>query len=136
MAFAGYLLKIGNFDTVEKYIEFNTYSTSRKPQDLSPYRNANGNLIRNVLPNVPNVISFGVKPKTDSSFQKDIMEKIRANYIPGKENERKLSITLYVPELGKYATQDMYMVDPEFVINRIDNDDIYYDKITLKFIGY
>lgn len=138
MGFNGYLIKIGNYSTFfNKFIVSESYKISKKVIDLDSYRDANGVLHRNALPHVSYTISFEVKP-LDNTRMQELLSSIRENFtIPA---ERKLSVSFYVPELDDYVTTDCYMPDPEFPINRIETQTIipviYYDKITLKFIGY
>ena len=134
MGFNGYLIQIGIHNVaLEEYIEYKTYKVSRKVQDLDSYRDANGILHRNVLDHESYVIEFKLRPLNNLQYER-FMSMIRENYISSKE--RRLSLTFFLPELNDYITTDVYMPDPETPIKRIEGPLVFYDGITVKFIGY
>ena len=65
-----------------------------------------------------------------------LMSNIQLNYT--KANERKASVTLYIPEIDDYVTQDMYMPDIQPSIYRYNKaiNKLQYNPIRLAFIGY
>jgi hypothetical protein len=141
MAYAGYLMKIGTGNgaytiTGSKYIQFSTYEVVRKVQDLDPYRDANGVLHRNALPNIPLTVKFSLMPSLSNIRLNEFLSGIQSNYINALE--RKVSATVYVPETDTYITQDMYLVEPTLKIQRIDNktNTLYYEACEIKFVGY
>ena len=134
MAYRGYLIKLGNSSiSTEKYIVASTYKVSKKIIDLDSYRDANGKLHRNALDHCSYVIEFEVKPMTNSRME-NLMSEIRGSFTNPKE--RKLSLTFYLPELDSYETADFYMPDPDYPIERIEGNTVYYKQMSLKFIGY
>ena len=134
MGFAGYLIKIGSFDTFfNKYIVADSFSAIRKVMDLDATRDATGYLHRNALNHAPLLVTFTVRPMSNARLN-EFMNAIESNYsIP---MERKLSVTAYVAELDDYVTQECYIPDPEFTISRIEGDMIVYNEAEIKFIGY
>ena len=137
MAYSGYLLKIGTFEiTGRKYVQFATYEVVRKVQDLDPYRDANGVLHRNTLPNVPLTVKFDLMPNLTNAQLSEFLGNIQSNYVNALE--RQVSATVYVPETDSYITQLMYMVEPTLKIRRIDNktNTLYYEPCEIKFVGY
>lgn len=134
MAYNGYLVKIGNYTFPNKYIVMKTYKASYKVQDLDPFRDGNGVLHRNALQHVPPTCEFQVKYGLTNEEYDVIMNNIRSNYTIAQE--RKASVSVFMPELGGYVTADMYMPDPEITIVREDGNKLMYDTITFKFIGY
>ena len=137
MAYSGFLMQIGNYTiTGSKYVQFSTFKVTRKVQDLSPYRDANGVLHRNALSNVPLEVSFDLMGGLNNTQMSAFLGGIQSNYINALE--RKVSATVYVPESDSYVTQYMYMVEPELTIQRIDGktNTVYYEALTIKFIGY
>jgi hypothetical protein len=64
----------------------------------------------------------------------ELMSNIRRNYTVAKE--RKAMVTVYVPELSKHMTQDMYLADPEFTIYTVANGRILYMPTKLSFTAY
>lgn len=137
MAYSGYLIKIGNYTLPMKGIVLKSYKVAYKVQDLDPFRNGKGVLVRNVLPNIPAKVEFEMRSGLTSTEYDVIMTNIRSNYIQGKEAERKSNVTLFIPELGDYITQDMYLAEPEITIIRQESSSVLiYDTIRFAWIGY
>ncbi len=140
MSFSGYLVKCGSM-TQEQITQFHSfivdesYHVSKKPLDLDPERDGNGILQRNVLDHVPYTVNFTIRRINNTQLQ-EFMDFIRNNYTVAKE--RKLSLTFYNPEDDGYVTQDVYLADPDFNIERIDRDtnEVYFKQTQIKFIGY
>ena len=135
MAFNGTLVKVGNY-TIDagKYIKANSYKVTRSVSDLDAYRDANGELHRNALDHIVYKVDFETPAMLDNLSLSALFKAIQANYINPKE--RKVSLTLYVPELDDYITQDAYMPDPEVSIYAIMDGKIKYNAVRLAFIGY
>lgn len=137
MAFNGYLIQIGGKTTeIEKYIVHRSYHVSKKPLDMDSNRDGDGILKRVVLDHVPYTISFNLRNNLTNTDVQSFMSSIRASYTVPKE--RKLMLTFYNPEDDDYIAQDVYLVDPDFVIDHIDvkTNQIVYREISIKFIGY
>lgn len=134
MAFDGYLLQTGSYDTFfNSYIVASSYKVAKKVLDVDSYRDANGVLHRNAMPHLSYNIEFNIKP-LDNTRLETFMSALRENFtVP---IERKLSLTFYVPEDNAYDTTDVYMPDIDFQINHIEGNVIKYDETTIKFIGY
>ena len=135
MAYEGYLIKIGyNSSFFNKYIVFDTYKVSKKIIDLDSYRDANGVLHRQALEHVSYTVEFELRPLMEAAHA-EIMEAIENSFtIP---EERKLSVTFWLPETHEYVTADCYMPDPEITVKaEYGGTNLRYDKTTLKFIGY
>ena len=134
MAFSGYLIKIGNYDTFfNSYIVASSYKVSKKIIDIDSYRDASGILRRNAMEHKSYTIEFNLKPLNSTRLE-TVMSAIRSNF--SVANERKLSVTFYVPEDNIYVTTDCYMPDIEYTINHLESSVVKYDSVTLKFIGY
>ena len=137
MAFAGYLLRVGNYEIDGTYyINWDKYDVTRNIQDLDSYRDANGVLHRNALEHVPIKVEFETRENLTNADVATFFGNIRNNFI--LPIERKATVTAYVPELDDYITQDMYMADPQFKIKRIEKSTniIHYESIRVAFIGY
>ena len=136
MAYAGYLMRIGDFDiTGARCIQFASYEVTRKVQDLDPYRDANGVLHRNTLQNVPLTVQFDLMPGLTNTELGEFLGGIQRNYINALE--RKVLATVYVPELDDYITQEMYMAEPAIKIRSITKDNVInYEAVQIKFVGY
>ena len=136
MGFNGYLLKVGNYEIDGyKYINYADYNVTWNSQDLDSYRDANGVLHRNALSHRVAKVEFELREGLTNDEVATFMGNISSNYT--NATERKASVTVFVPELNDYVTQDMYMSDPQFKIRRIDrNNVIKYEKTRIAFIGY
>lgn len=134
MAYNGFLIKVGDYIIPFKYMKADSYTAYRSIQDLDSYRDANGQLHRTALTHVPNKVEFETPAMlTDVSFT-DLMSNIQRNYI--NVNERRASVTMYVPETNSYITQDMYMPDITPQIYHANAKGLKYSPIRLAFIGY
>lgn len=137
MAFAGYLVRVGNYEIDGTYyINWDNYNVTRLIQDLDSYRDANGVLHRNALDHVPIKVEFETRENLTNSDIATFFGNIRANYTVPKE--RRAVVSAYVPELDDYITQEMYMADPQFKIKRIEpkTNVIHYERVRVAFIGY
>lgn len=134
MAYNGYLIKVGNYTIPNTLIQAESYDVVMHVQDLDSLRDANGILHRTALEHQVNEVNFNLKPMLTNSEVPDIWGKIRSNYTVA--SERKVSATVYIPELDDYITQDMYMTDTKFPIYGTYANKITYNAISVSFIGY
>lgn len=135
MAYSGFLIKVGNYVIPSgKYLKADSYSVYRNVQDLDSYRDANGVLHRNALDHVANKVEFETPAMLTNADFSNFMSQIQANYTSPKE--RKANVTLYIPEIDAYETQEMYMADPKPSIYTVANGVIRYNAIRFSFIGY
>ncbi len=135
MAFNGNLITVGTYNIPNNLIKSETYTATRNVQDLDSYRDANGHLHRTALEHVPIKVEFETMPLSNNQYA-TMMSNIKDNY--SIEIERKANVTVYVPEIDNYITQDMYMAQPQPKIKTINekNKTIKYDSIKMSFIGY
>lgn len=139
MAFSDYLVKIkgvgsGSDWTIPmKYIQSETYVALLSGQDLDSYRDSNGKLHRTALSNFAPKIEFEIPPMTNSEI-KTFLDNIRSRY--SNKTEKKLSATVYMPELDKYVTHDFYVPDINFTIYSIVDNEILYNATRVAFISY
>lgn len=136
MAYSGYLLRVGNY-TIDgtKYINYSDYKVTQQIQDLDSYRDAKGVLHRTALEHAPIKVEFSTREGLTNDEVGEFMGAIRSNYT--NRAERRAVVSVFVPELNDYITQDMYMPDPQFSIKSIDrNNVIKYNTTRIAFIGY
>ena len=136
MAFQGYLVKVGNYIIPFKYIKFDSYKVFMSITDLDSYRDGYGKLHRNTLDHVVNKAEFETPAMLTNEEFHTLMSSIQSNYTVAKE--RKASVTLYIPEIDDYVTQDMYMPDiqPSIYRYNVALVQLQYNPIRLAFIGY
>lgn len=134
MAYKGYLIKVGSYTIPQNKIRAESYSAVLHVQDLDSFRDANGVLNRTALEHTVPEVNFELRSLLTNTEVADIFSKIKSNYtIPA---ERRVSATVYVPELDDYVTQDMYMPDTNFPIYGTYENKITYNAIPVSFIGY
>lgn len=137
MAYAGYLIKVGTYTIPLSFIKAESYKATHLIQDLDSYRDANGVLHRNALSHVPDKVEFECVPMLTNTEMNAVVSAIRAQITAtGNLAERKASVSMYVPELDGYITQDMYMPDAEFSMYYADGSMIQYNAVRFAFIGY
>lgn len=135
MAYKGYLIKVGDYIISGKdYIRADSFSTTLIVQDLDSYRDMEGVLHRTALNHRVNKIEFETRAMLTQKQMEEFLLNIRSNYI--NENERRVSATVYVPEIDDYMTQDMYLADLQFSIYGVFNNIIYYNPVRFAFIAY
>lgn len=134
MAYAGYLVQVGSYNIPLSFIRAESYKATHLIQDLDSYRDANGLLHRNALSHVPDKVEFECVPMLTNTEMNAVVSSIRAQF--SASAERKASVSMYVPELDSYVTQDMYMPDPEFTMYYADGSMIQYNAVRFAFIGY
>ena len=135
MAYAGYLVKVGDYTIpANKFIRAESYKATLSVQDLDSYRDANGVLHRTALNHRVNKMEFETPAMLTNTQMAELFSNIANNYtVPA---ERKFIGTFYVPELDAYVSQDMYMSDPSFMIYGIFDGVIKYNPIRIAFIAY
>lgn len=134
VAYAGFLIQVGSYKIPYSWIRAETYSVTKSGQDLDSYRDANGILHRNTLSHWVAKVEFetpGLKNNTEVAA---FMNCISANYT--NATEKKANVTVYIPELDGYITQEMYIPDIQFTIYSANNTEVKYNQFRVAFIGY
>lgn len=133
--FSGYILKIGDFTFPMKYIIEDSLQITKTVQDLDSYRDSNGVLHRNALEHWVADITFDVVPFLTGEELASLMGSIRGNYIIPAE--RRVNVTVFIPEENDYVTQEMYMPDIQIPVFSAESDGkILYQSFSMEFIGY
>lgn len=135
MAYAGYLIKIGNFTIPLSMIKADSYYAYANMQDYEPWTDEKGYLHRDAVALKALKVEFETKAMLTNTQFASLMDSIRANYISGKENGRECDITAYIPEYDTYVTQRGYMTDFKPQMYLADDHIIKYDPCRLSFIG-
>lgn len=134
MAYKGYLIKIGNYIFPLSMIKAESYKATNYGQDLDSTRDVNGILHRTALENTAPKVEFETRNMLDNTQVSSIFANIQANYTNAVE--KKASVEVYVPELNKYVTSDMYMVDFEPTMYFADEKEIKYLSTRMAWISY
>ena len=138
MAFNGSLLQLSGTEFPWQYIVENSYSGALKTMDLDSGRVATGVLSRNVLDHQPIEIKIKTRDGLDNVENADLWSFIRSRYV-SKQQERKVRVTAYMPEIDDYVTQACYVTsDPTFPIKHIypSKKRIVFSSYEIKFVGY
>ena len=134
MSYSGFLIKVGSFTIPLSWRRAETYSVALHGQDLDSYRDADGLLHRQALEYVVPKVEFNIPAMKKQKEFAEFMANIRANYI--NATEKRVSATVYIPEIDEYVTQDMYVPDITPSIYFANGNDIWYNEIRIAFIGY
>ena len=134
MAYKGYLIEIGNYTFPLSMIKAETYKATNYGQDLDSTRDVNGILHRTALSNTAPKVEFETRNMLDNTQMSSIFANIQANYT--NAIEKKASVEVYVPELDKYVTSDMYMADFEPTMYYADATKIQYTSTRMSWISY
>lgn len=134
MAYKGYLIKIGSYIFPLSMIKAESYKTTNYGQDLDSTRDVNGILHRTALENTAPKVEFETRNMLDNTQMSSIFSNIQANY--KNAVEKKASVEVYVPELNKYVTSDMYMADFEPTMYFADEKEIKYLSTRMAWISY
>ena len=133
MAYAGYLLKIGNFTIPTSIIKADSYYAYVNMQDYEPWTDAKGYLHRDVVDLKALKVEFETKAMLTNTEFASLMSSIKAQFT--KATARECNITAYIPELDDYVTQKGYMADFKPQMYFADQNKIQYDPVRLAFIG-
>lgn len=134
MSYKGYLIKIGNYIFPLSMIKAESYKATNYGQDLDSTRDVNGILHRTALENTAPKVEFETRNMLDNTQVSSIFANIQANYTNAVE--KKASVEVYVPELDKYVTSDMYMADFEPTMYFADEKEIKYLSTRMTWISY
>lgn len=137
MSYDGGLLYLGgSIKLPHSYIKPESYTiVPNRRQDLDSTRNANGVLVRNVLEHTATTINIQTVPLNNTQLAA-LMSLLRNNY--SSQQEKKIRLRYYCPDLDDYKTGDFYVPDVEYPIAYVPagKNTIEYNPITLEFIEY
>ena len=136
MAYSGYLIKVGTYTVPMDFIAYDSYSVLYSTTDLDSYRDADGVLHRNALEHKVGKVEFTTPYIKSSDFER-LMQGIRSQYSSAVE-KRVERVEFFIPELGVYQAQSMYVPDITVKINNVakDNSGLVYEPVRIAFIGY
>ena len=127
MAYQGYLVKVG-IHIVDKYMAHGSYSsTPNMEMDLASYRDANGDLKRNILNHKKTTFEF-----TTPYLRLADKQALQA-MLPSRT---KLTVTYWNDETNTYTTGDFYIPNVKYEVYSQSNTDILYKPINFQFIQY
>lgn len=134
MAYSGFLIKVGDYTIPHSWIRAETYSITKNEQDVDSYRDANGVLHREALEHWAAKAEFETPPLKTNTEVAQFMSSISSQYI--NATEKKAIVTLYIPELDEYVTQEMYVPSIQFPLYSADQNVVKYNQFRVAFIGY
>ena len=133
MAFNGYLLKVGDYTVPNKYIKFDSWSSTYETLDFDSYRDMNGLLHRNALADRKLKVEFNTPYIYKSDFD-SLMANIRAEFLSA--TEQSANVTAYIDELGDYVTQKCYLVNINAKVAQNSPFGQIYQPTRICFIAY
>ena len=116
-----------------EYIVEKSYTAVYSVLDADASRNGVGDLIRKTIPKKKAHCSIQLRALNNTQFA-EIFTNLEDRYIIRKE--RKLELSIFVPEKNGYVNDFFYIPDPQPTISRIEGDTVYYEPYELEFIGY
>ncbi len=129
----GYLIQIAStYNIPLNVMVASSYKVTYSTLDLDSYRDGAGVLHRNAIRRVPTV-----EVKLDSisgSTLNAILSSIASHYL--NATEKSVNASVFIPETNDYYNGKFYIPDINLSISKVSNTDVYYDEVTLKFIGY
>lgn len=134
MGYQGYLIRVGDYTIPYKYMKAESYKTVSSVQDVDPYRDGDGVLHRNAVEHRINKVEFETPAMLTDRDVNDLMSAIRGSYVA--ESERKVLANIYVPEIGEYIEQEMYMADIDFSIYSAYSGELKYNSFRVAFVSY
>lgn len=133
MAYAGYLIKVGDYTIPLSMIKADSYYAYVNMQDYEPWTDAKGYLHRDVVDLKALKVEFETKAMLTNTEFASLMSSIKAQFT--KATARECNITAYIPELDDYVTQKGYMADFKPQMYFADANKIQYDPVRFAFIG-
>lgn len=140
MAYNNYLIKVlsgvqGDYIiSAKEIIKAESYTVTQSGQDVDSYRDADGSLHRNAIPHPCVKVEFEVKPMLTNVEVGQLMANIRSRMI--NRTEKKVSLSVYVPELDEYVVGEFYMPDVPITIYGSYDNKLTYNAFRMAFIQY
>lgn len=134
MAYQGYLIKVGSYTIPLGYIAAESYQVTNYGQDLDSYQDTDGVLHRQALSYQAPKVEFETRNMLDDKQMWDLLSNIRANYT--NTVEKKANVTVFIPELNEYITNEMYMADFSPTMYLASSSEIKYNATRMAFISY
>lgn len=132
--YKGYLVQIGNYKLPHKYIAAETYTVTLYGQDLDSYNDTDGLLHRTALSYQAPKFELETRAMLDDDELWDFLGNIKSQY--KNVVEKKASVTLYIPEIHDYVTNDMYLADMSPTIYLADDKIIQYNSFRIASVSY
>ncbi len=133
MAFANYLIKVGSYTIPNSCIKYDSWSSTYETLDFDSYRDANGDLHRNALPNRKLKVEFTTPYIRKQDFD-TLMSGIRGQFLSA--TEQSANVKAYIDELGDYVTQKCYLVNVNPKVAQNSPTGIIYQPTRICFIAY
>ena len=135
VGFEGYLLLNDNGATIDRYIQFDTYSSSpNQREEILAIRDDNTrDLFRVTAEGTKTALVFDTKA-VDLEGKIAIQDFFRNAMVD--ELQRKVKLTYWNDEDNVYKTTYFYIPDIKFKIKRITKDNIFYRPLTIDLIEY
>ena len=134
-AFAGYLLQNSLGETIDEYIEFESYdSTPNQREEIDAWRDDNTReLFRETAEGMKTVIHF-----TTTELNMEDKEAIQQFFKHATviDKERKVQLTYWNDEDNAYKTSYFYIADIKFTVSYIEGTNVVYNPIEINLVEY
>lgn len=128
-----WLVKIGDTIVPPDYIMADTYTGTINTEEYAE-RDGNRDLHRDVIARKPSV-KWTVESKREPEFTW-FMNLIKSNIVEGKDYERKIPVTCWIPEELAHVSFDAYVPDIQYMVRRIDNGVRVYGSFDIDLVSY
>lgn len=134
MAFQGYLIKFGDTIMPNKYIQYDSYtSTPRQVMDLEAWRDGDGTLHRNTLQVAKAKVEWETPHINDVALSEllGIIDAAITNTA-----ERQVEVTFWDDQAMNYRTMTAYMPDVQYKARTVQGNTLWYNPIRFALIEY
>lgn len=134
MAYAGYLVKVGDYTVPFKFIRPKSFKAVWSTNDLESYRDADGELHRQALSRKTLKVEWNI-PAMSSDEVEEFLAGIQDEYT--NDDEKCALVTAWMPEIGAYVTDKCYLASSiTFTIASANETSLEYEETRVAFIGY
>ena len=130
MSYSGYLLKLNGITLPNSYIKRDTYAcTPKQHLDSDAWTDANGKLVRSVLPHKRTSIEFETKMLS-------LADKTALQAILPTNSRVTISVIYWNDQTNTYSTGTFYMADVQYRIYAANGSKITYNPIKIELTEY
>ena len=133
MAYNGYLIKIGgDYNVPLNLMNLASYKCTLSTLDKDSYRDGYGVLHRNAILQVPHC-SFSTRQISNTELG-ELWANIRSRYT--SDIEKKITASVYIPEMDSYYTGSFYIPDTDSTIHHIEGTTVRRPSLDHNAVTY
>lgn len=138
MAYAGWLVKIGNWEVPFDYMKYESYNVTPAREVIDEFKDYDGN--RHVVYAYTQQVTISFDTPEEVMLDDEDIAIIHAALDAARQtgygnNVNAYSVKFYDPRSGGYVTtKDFTLSDIKYTICGADESHVYYKPITLEFV--